>query len=88
MASLAEEYGVEISDIRYENDAQHFSSVMCSPKEEGSYPAVVYIHGLFGLQEMDVRVLRPAGRGRICGAGTRLAGAGTGSGRRKDCAGN
>lgn len=55
MDSLAEQYDVTIDEVNYDTEGVRYASVLCTPKEKGNAPAVVTIHGIFGLQEMDVR---------------------------------
>ncbi|GAB7386433.1 hypothetical protein BSNK01_02680 [Bacillaceae bacterium] len=53
--SLAQEYGVQIEEVTYQDEATAYPSVLCRPQEKGPFPAVITLHGIFGLQEMDVR---------------------------------
>lgn len=53
-------------EVTYLNDNTRFKSILCLPKESGNYPAVITIHGIFGLQEMDVRFAsRLSGEGYV-----------------------
>lgn len=49
------QYSIEAKQVTYHSQDTAYHSVLCQPKESGKYPAVITIHGIFGLQEMDVR---------------------------------
>ncbi len=41
---------VQTSQVKYDS----FHSILCKPTSPGRYPAIITIHGIYGLQEMDV----------------------------------
>jgi carboxymethylenebutenolidase len=55
METLAQEYNILLDKVTYENGETTFSSVLCQPEGDGKYPAIITLHGIFGLQEMDAR---------------------------------
>jgi carboxymethylenebutenolidase len=48
-----EKYSSTRTNVTYSNEEITFSSVLCTPKASGTFPAIITIHGIFGLQEMD-----------------------------------
>ncbi|WP_164985038.1 dienelactone hydrolase family protein [Ammoniphilus sp. CFH 90114] len=52
------ELDVNVIQVNYENENTLFSSVLCQPEAMGKLPAIVTIHGIFGLQEMDINFAR------------------------------
>ncbi|MFC4767733.1 dienelactone hydrolase family protein [Effusibacillus consociatus] len=66
MEPLEQEFNVHIENVTYESHGVTISSVLCYPKEKGMYPGIITLHGIFGLQEMDVRFpARLAGQGYV-----------------------
>jgi carboxymethylenebutenolidase len=45
---------MKVVHVNYKNENESFSSVLCEPEEAGKYPGIITIHGIYGLQEMDV----------------------------------
>lgn len=52
---FSKQYRNKVESVSYHRMDTAYESVLCQPKEPGKYPAVITIHGIFGLQEMDVR---------------------------------
>lgn len=65
-AHLVQEFGVQIQPVEYQNDSTLFQSVLCQPLQNEKYPTIVTLHGMFGLQEMDIHfAARLASKGFI-----------------------
>lgn len=47
--------GVECYRVTYQHLSNMYHSVLCEPKQPGKYPAVITIHGIFGLLDMDIQ---------------------------------
>ena len=66
MDNLVQEYGVDVQNVSYESDGLRILSVLCTPKKAGRYPGIITVHGIFGLQEMDVQfAARLASKGYV-----------------------
>lgn len=46
---------IDVQNVTYHHMNTVYNSVLCRPKGVGKYPAVITLHGIFGLQEMDMR---------------------------------
>lgn len=57
---------VKREEVAYGSTGLRFDSVLARPDDDSTYPGLIVLHGLFGLQEMDVRfVERLAGHGYV-----------------------
>ncbi|MEW9669035.1 dienelactone hydrolase family protein [Ammoniphilus sp. 3BR4] len=45
---------VTLHQVNYQYEGTSFSSVLCLPEPPGQYPGIITVHGIFGLQDMDV----------------------------------
>jgi carboxymethylenebutenolidase len=54
LSNLQEVYNMPYERVAYSNSDTTFQSVLCKPEQPGKYPAIITIHGIFGLLDMDI----------------------------------